>query len=518
MGTLINNPKYKRHNFDGDGMILSLAFKDGRAYFRNRFVRTDGFVKEQEAGRPLFRNSFSRGSADGSPFFNPFDLTFKNVANTGVLAWGGQLYALWEAGLPYAMDPTSLATSGESRMGGALKGTTFAAHYRITTEADGSRRWVSFSTATGFGGSAVTFYEFGEDGGLLHETVHKLENTSMVFIHDMLVSEHYYCIILGPIEFSGKKFATEYVFSKCSIAECLTYNPDKPGRVVLVPRPGRPSSKTALVPRTMEIPPCFVFHHVNAFEPEGAASGAAGSGEPVVVIDTVAWDSVSFEVNQYTYGPDYYTGGSRSHLVRLVVDPAAGSVTPHRLLRRTVEFASPDPRATGRPYGAVFGGCDMVDHPLHWGPIQGVFRADIDPQLGLTPATSSAAARAAAERQVADSADGTAPGVKTDVWFAGARRFPGEPLFVPRPGLHSAEGEGWVLVAVHNADTQTGELVILDAQHLSKGPVATIRLPHRLPAGLHGSWHDAYLGPDPQAAAAGTAGARFQELASIRAL
>ena len=36
----------------------------------------------------------------------------------------------------------------------------------------------------------------------------------------------------------------QYVFSKCSIAECLTYNPDKPGRVVLVPRPGRPSGKS----------------------------------------------------------------------------------------------------------------------------------------------------------------------------------------------------------------------------------------------------------------------------------
>lgn len=42
-------------------------------------------------------------------------------------------------------------------------------------QADGSQRWVSFSTATGFGGSAVTFYEFAEDGSLVHETVHKLE-------------------------------------------------------------------------------------------------------------------------------------------------------------------------------------------------------------------------------------------------------------------------------------------------------------------------------------------------------
>lgn len=29
------------------------------------------------------------------------------------------------------------------------------------------------------------------------------------------------------------------------------------------------------------------------------------------------------------------------------------------------------------------------------------------------------------------------------------------------------------------------------------GPVATIKLPHMLPFGLHGSWTDAYLGPQP---------------------
>lgn len=46
-----------------------------------------------------------------------------------------------------------------------------------------------------------------------------------------------------------------------------------------------------------------------------------------------------------------------------------------------------------------------------------MFRADIDPQLGLTPATSSAAARQQAERAVAAGADGTAPGVKADVWW-----------------------------------------------------------------------------------------------------
>ena len=77
-------------------MVFSLALKDGRAFFRNRFVRTAGFLAEQAARRPLLRTTFSKGAADGGRLFNPFDLTFKNVANTGVLHWGGKLYALWE--------------------------------------------------------------------------------------------------------------------------------------------------------------------------------------------------------------------------------------------------------------------------------------------------------------------------------------------------------------------------------------------------------------------------------------
>ncbi len=46
----VSNPRYKRHHFDGDGMVLSLAFREGRAYWRNRFVRTKGFVEEQVSG------------------------------------------------------------------------------------------------------------------------------------------------------------------------------------------------------------------------------------------------------------------------------------------------------------------------------------------------------------------------------------------------------------------------------------------------------------------------------------
>ncbi len=142
------------------------------------------------------------------------------------------------------MDPTSLDTLGESTLGGQLAASSLTAHYRVTTEPDGSRRWVSFSMDTGFGGTSAIFYEFDEQGRKVHETKQGLEGVSLALVHDMLVSEHYYVLIMGPVEFSPKKFATEYLFSRCSIAECLEYNPGGRTRVVLVPRPGRDSGRS----------------------------------------------------------------------------------------------------------------------------------------------------------------------------------------------------------------------------------------------------------------------------------
>lgn len=40
------------HPFDGDGMIHGVRFANGRADYRNRFVRTRGLATELEAGAP----------------------------------------------------------------------------------------------------------------------------------------------------------------------------------------------------------------------------------------------------------------------------------------------------------------------------------------------------------------------------------------------------------------------------------------------------------------------------------
>lgn len=76
-----------------------------------------------------------------------------------------------------------------------------------------------------------------------------------------------------------------------------------------------------------------------------------------------------------------------------------------------------------------------------------------------------------------------------DLWYAGPHRFPQEPIFVPKAGATGKrEDAGYLLTLVYDGETETTDLVILDGENISGGPVATVKLDHHIPFGLHGSW------------------------------
>ena len=45
-----------------------------------------------------------------------------------------------------------------------------------------------------------------------------------------------------------------------------------------------------------------------------------------------------------------------------------------------------------------------------------------------------------------------------------------------------------LLSIVWRAEEDRSDLLILDARDVSGEPVATLALPHRIPAGFHGNW------------------------------
>jgi len=63
----------------------------------------------------------------------------------------------------------------------------------------------------------------------------------------------------------------------------------------------------------------------------------------------------------------------------------------------------------------------------------------------------------------------------------------GEPQFVPRP-KSLTEGDGWIVALTYDVVHDRSDLVIIDAEDFAARPVATVQLPRRVPAGLHGTW------------------------------
>jgi len=72
----------------------------------------------------------------------------------------------------------------------------------------------------------------------------------------------------------------------------------------------------------------------------------------------------------------------------------------------------------------------------------------------------------------------------------GARDAANEPIFVPRRA-GAPEGQGYLLSVVWRGDEDRSDLLVLDAENVDREPLATVKLPHRVPNGFHGNWRPA---------------------------
>jgi len=77
-------------------------------------------------------------------------------------------------------------------------------------------------------------------------------------------------------------------------------------------------------------------------------------------------------------------------------------------------------------------------------------------------------------------------GRRTD-WVSGPGDGVSEPVFVHRSD-DAPEGDGWILSVAYRAAENRSDLLVFEAQDMAAGPIATARLPRRMPFGFHGNW------------------------------
>jgi carotenoid cleavage dioxygenase len=74
------------------------------------------------------------------------------------------------------------------------------------------------------------------------------------------------------------------------------------------------------------------------------------------------------------------------------------------------------------------------------------------------------------------------------LWNAGTKISLAEPVFAPK-SAKAREGEGYLMgIAYHLDQNLRSDLVILDAEHVEAGPIATVKLPVQASPQVHGLW------------------------------
>jgi 8'-apo-carotenoid 13,14-cleaving dioxygenase len=246
-------------------------------------------------------------------------------------------------------------------------------------------------------------------------------------IHDCMITKNFVIILDLPVTFSMKTLLAGHPFP-------YAWNPAHKARVGLLPREGTNADVI-----WCDVAPCYVFHPCNAFE------DADGN----VIMDVCAHSTMFAESK---IGPD----SAHVPFERWTINPATRTTDRKIIDADSQEFPRPNEAHIGKPYRYAYT-MALPDGFDAGSPNQSkLFKHDLD----------------AGTKQVHD---------------FGAGRVPGEFVFVPKADSN-AEDEGWLMGYVVNMDSETTDLVILDAANFDGPAQAVITMPHRIPPGFHGNW------------------------------
>ncbi|HEY2256335.1 MAG TPA: carotenoid oxygenase family protein [Variovorax sp.] len=355
----------------------------------------------------------------------------EGVANTNVVWHAGRLLALEEFHLPIEMAPGTLETLGPFDFGGGLQG-PFTAHPKADP-VSGELLFFGFGTPDKLS-SGMSYGSIDPAGRVTRFDRFEAPYASMV--HDFAITERHVLFPVLPLTGSMSRAMRGL--------PPFAWEPQLGARVGIMPRHGSPDQDM----RWFEGEAGYVFHIMNAWEERDERGGLR------ILADVMRFD----EPPLFPYPDGRPTDPLRS-MARLCrwrfdMDGRSNRFEQQPLSDVVGEFPRIDERRTGLPYRHGWYACQR----------EAVFGAG---HQGLAHFDAKS-------------------GKETLHYLPPGDRV-SEPVFVPR-AADAPEGEGWLLATAFRAAENRSDLVIFDALALADGPVATVQLSHRVPAGFHGNW------------------------------
>jgi carotenoid cleavage dioxygenase len=420
--------------FNGDGAVSMFRFKNGKVNFKHRWVHTDKFELERQAGKALF-GAYRNPLTDDSSVKG----RYRGTANTNVLTHAGRLYALKEDSPPVLMDPNTLETKGYYHFDGKLSSETFTAHPKIDPR---TGDMIAFGyAAKGILTRDIAYFEIAADGSFRRDVWFELPYYCMM--HDFGVTADYAIFHVVPCTSNWDRL-------KAGLPH-FGFDTTKDIYVGVLPRAG-----DAKDIRWFRGPNLFASHVMNCFN-DGSK---------------IYFDIPVAAGNMFPFFPDIHGAAfdpqkAQAHLTRWTInmDSTGSEIESYvRLWDKSGEFPRIDDRYAMSPYRHGY-----------------MLLSDLTKPVGDETRRSASGMLFNCLGHY-DHSTGTA---KT--WWTGPTSSLQEPCFIPK-SQNAPEGVGYITAIANLHDTGLSDLLLFDAEHIDEGPIATIKLPLRLRPGLHGNW------------------------------
>lgn len=414
------------HPFDGDGMLHMIEFRDGRAAYRNRFVRTDGLLAEADSDTQLWAGFIEMPSdalrTDGWGIRG----RMKDASSTDVVVHRGEaLTSFYFCGDLYRIDLSTGATLGKETWDGQIPEWGVSAHPKVDP-ATGELLFFSYSKEA----PHLRFGQVSPDGVVQHVTDVELPGPRLP--HDMAFTEHYVVLNDFPLYWRPDMLEAGIHLPR--------FDRNLPSRFAVVRRDGTGDVMW------FEADPTYVLHFVNAYEdgdevvldgffqgfPMPSAKGATSIEE--AAFRGLALDNLQTVLHRWRF------------------NLRTGTTTEEHLSERYTEFGMMNPTTQTTPHRYVYAATGESGRFV----FNGLVRHDV-----------------VTGEEVAITLE---PGV-----------YCSETVMAPRVGS-TGEDDGYLITFTVDMNTDSSSCVVFDAADPAAGPVCELRLPERISSGTHATW------------------------------
>ncbi len=419
------------HWFDGDGAILAVHFTEAGATGIYRYIQTQGYQAEAKADKFLYGNYGMTYPGSLWKYWLGMltkQQMLKNTGNTSVLALPDRLLALWEGGLPHALDLQTLETQGLDNLACLKPEQPYSAHPLrdpLTGEI--------FNVGVDITGT-LHLYKSDRQGKIIQQSA--INVGDVPFIHSFVLAGQYLIFFLPPMTIEKLPL----LLGRRSYCDSLRWQDGQGTKIVVVER------NTLEVVSRGETDPWFQWHFGNGcVEADGS-----------VRLDLVKFSDFS-QTNEYLR--EIVTGATQTlaagHLWQIRLNPQTSQILEmQEVVNLGCEFPVVPPQQVGQLWRHTYFAMQRREADIAQEWFGAIARFDYQ----------------------------TATLTEAD---CGENCYTVEPLYLA-DALNPEQG--WVVTVLYNGNQDCSQVWIFACDRLNDGPVCRLALPKVIPFSYHGTW------------------------------